>query len=159
MATPNSPDELHAISIGLSILSSIPKSIVINCPVLENITTRLFPESATIMCSCGDMARPFIKSTGEMALQFGHCGNTNSTFNNPSYVATDGELILISDSGHHQVKVFHKSGKYIRKMGDINCPVLENITTRLFPESATIMCSCGDMARPFGYLSSPLSEP
>jgi hypothetical protein len=52
-----------------------------------------------------------IKSTGEMALQFGHYGNTNSTLNNPSYVATDGELILISDSGHHQVKVFHKSGK------------------------------------------------
>jgi hypothetical protein len=25
-----------------------------------------------------------IKSTGEMALQFGHYGNTNSTFNNPS---------------------------------------------------------------------------
>lgn len=59
-----------------------------------------------------------IKPTGEMTLQFGHYGNTNSTFDNPSYVATDGELILISDSGHHQVKVFDKSGKYMWKMGD-----------------------------------------
>lgn len=59
-----------------------------------------------------------IKPTGEMMLQFGHYGNTNSTFDNPSYVATVEELILVSDSGHHQVKVFDKSGKYIRKMGD-----------------------------------------
>ena len=58
-----------------------------------------------------------MKPSGETILQFGCHGYTNSTFDNPSYLATDGINIIVSDSGHHQVKVFDKTGKFLRKMG------------------------------------------
>lgn len=60
-----------------------------------------------------------IRPTGELVLQFGCHGYQDCDLDNPSYLATDGDNILVSDSGHHQIKLFDKNGKFLRKIGSL----------------------------------------
>ncbi|XP_071144240.1 tripartite motif-containing protein 2-like [Mytilus edulis] len=75
-----------------------------------------------------------IKPSGEIVSQFGCYGNNNSSLNNPSYLETDGENIFVSDSGHHQIKMFNKHGKFLQKLGDFG----SNIGEMKYPKGIAI---------------------
>ncbi|XP_033727916.1 E3 ubiquitin-protein ligase TRIM71-like [Pecten maximus] len=59
-----------------------------------------------------------ISANGEKDIRFGSHGNTSAKLENPSYLTTNlyGN-ILVSDSGHHEVKVFDRLGNYLYKFG------------------------------------------